>query len=233
MTWSAPIERTRSHVARAADAGHLGAERLRDLHREGADPARGAVDQDLLPGLDLAVIAQGLQRRRSRPSATVAACSKVRLAGLAPATVLGHGRVLGERAVAPAEDLIARPEPRHARADGLDRARHIRPADRRSSAGAARRPGAAMYGRPLMIAQSAGLTPAARTRTSTSSLPIAGCRPRGPRGRRSSRTGPGRWPAWLVSCCTIRCKVVRTGLYGVKSSRVNPPDSQHDRTRRR
>src|SRR2546429_407925 len=34
--------------------------------------------------------------------------------------------------------------------------------------------GRAMYGRPAMIAQSPGLTPAARTRTSTSSSPISG-----------------------------------------------------------
>jgi len=30
-------------------AGHFSAERLRDLHGEGAHASRGAVDQDLLP----------------------------------------------------------------------------------------------------------------------------------------------------------------------------------------
>jgi len=47
------------HVSGAAHAGHLGAECLRDLHREGADASGGAVDQDLLPGSNAAMIAKG------------------------------------------------------------------------------------------------------------------------------------------------------------------------------
>ena len=47
------------HIAGAADAGHLGAERLGDLHGVCADAAGGAVDEHLLPGGDVTVIAQG------------------------------------------------------------------------------------------------------------------------------------------------------------------------------
>ena len=54
------------HVLRAAHAGDLGAERLGDLDGERSDAARGAVDQDLLPGLDLALVAQELQGGRGR-----------------------------------------------------------------------------------------------------------------------------------------------------------------------
>src|ERR1700730_3762076 len=45
------------HVSRAADAGHFRSQRLRNLYREATDAARGSVDQHLLPGLDLSVIA--------------------------------------------------------------------------------------------------------------------------------------------------------------------------------
>jgi hypothetical protein len=40
------------HVPRAAHAGHLGAERLGDLHGERPYAARRADDQDLVPRLD-------------------------------------------------------------------------------------------------------------------------------------------------------------------------------------
>jgi hypothetical protein len=45
------------HVPGAADARYLCPERIRDLHGEGADASRGVVDQDLLPRLDVPVIA--------------------------------------------------------------------------------------------------------------------------------------------------------------------------------
>jgi putative ABC transport system ATP-binding protein len=48
-------------VARAAHAGHLGTERLGDLHGEGADTARRAVDQHRIAGLHAADVAQALQ----------------------------------------------------------------------------------------------------------------------------------------------------------------------------
>src|SRR5256885_3305866 len=49
------------HVPRAAHAGHVGAERLGDLYRERPDASGRTVDQDLLPWLDLALIAQQLE----------------------------------------------------------------------------------------------------------------------------------------------------------------------------
>jgi len=49
-------------IPRAADGGYLCSERFRDLHREGAHDAGGAVDEDLLSRLKLPVVAQALQR---------------------------------------------------------------------------------------------------------------------------------------------------------------------------
>src|SRR5579872_967048 len=53
-------------VLRAADSGHLGAESLGDLYGERTDATGRAVDQDLLAGLDLALIAKQLESRRCR-----------------------------------------------------------------------------------------------------------------------------------------------------------------------
>ena len=49
------------HVARAAHARYFSPERPGDLHGKQADPAGGAVNQHLLPGLNAALIAQPLQ----------------------------------------------------------------------------------------------------------------------------------------------------------------------------
>ena len=49
------------HVSGAAHAGHLGSQCLGNLHREGADAAGGAVDQDFLPSFYAAVVANGLE----------------------------------------------------------------------------------------------------------------------------------------------------------------------------
>src|ERR1017187_2867176 len=54
--------------------------------------------------------------------------------------------------------------------------------------------GRAMYGRPLMIAQSPGLTAAARTRTNTSWSPIAGLSI-----SLSSRTSPEPYLSWTIA----------------------------------
>src|SRR5947207_1476121 len=53
-------------ISRATDAGYLGTEQFGDLDRERTDASRRAVDQDLLPRLDLSFIAQSLQRRDTR-----------------------------------------------------------------------------------------------------------------------------------------------------------------------
>src|SRR5438128_581489 len=49
------------HVLRAADAGHLGAESLGNLHGEGTEASRRAVDQDFLARLDPPLIAKQLE----------------------------------------------------------------------------------------------------------------------------------------------------------------------------
>ena len=49
------------HIARTADTGHFGTQRLGNLHRERANPAGSAVDQHLLARLHLAHIAQAPQ----------------------------------------------------------------------------------------------------------------------------------------------------------------------------
>src|SRR5438552_2725222 len=48
-------------IVSAANAGHLCAERLGDLHRESADTARRAVDQNFLSGLNVSLVAKTLQ----------------------------------------------------------------------------------------------------------------------------------------------------------------------------
>src|SRR4029077_15100547 len=53
-------------IARAANAGHFCAERFRDLHRESANASGRAVHQDLLTGLNVAFVAETLQRGDSR-----------------------------------------------------------------------------------------------------------------------------------------------------------------------
>src|SRR5437870_10786906 len=50
-------------IARAANAGDFGAERLGDLDGESANAARRTVDQNLLSGLNVPFVAQSLQCR--------------------------------------------------------------------------------------------------------------------------------------------------------------------------
>src|SRR5206468_1122692 len=59
----------RSHkigITRAANAGHIRAERLGYLHRECAHPSRRTVDQHPLTRLNLSFVADRLQRRNAR-----------------------------------------------------------------------------------------------------------------------------------------------------------------------
>ena len=107
-------------VGGAAHGRHLGSERLRDLDRERADCARGAVDQHLLTGLDPALVTKPLQRGQPG-DADSSRLLEGDVRGLAhdPA-LLTHAHVLGEGAVLATEDLVAGPEGRHVLADGLD-----------------------------------------------------------------------------------------------------------------
>src|ERR1700730_1990001 len=63
------IRAERSHkidILRTADTGHIRAERLGDLHREGSHTSRRAVDQDLLTGLNFSLITKRLQSGDAR-----------------------------------------------------------------------------------------------------------------------------------------------------------------------
>ena len=64
--WSAPIRPDQFQVPRAADAGHLGAERLGDLDRERAHASGSTVDQHPLSCLKIAAVAESLECCHSR-----------------------------------------------------------------------------------------------------------------------------------------------------------------------
>ena len=117
------------HVLRAGHAGDLGAEGFRDLHGERADPARRAVDQDGLAGLDLARVAEQLEgRRRGHPDR--GRLLEGQVGGLLDEVAFGRAGELGERAGAPAEHLVAGAEGRHVGPDRFHGARDVRPRDR-------------------------------------------------------------------------------------------------------
>ena len=48
------------HISRTAYAGHISAERLGDLYTERTDTSRRAVNQDLLPRMNLSLVAKTL-----------------------------------------------------------------------------------------------------------------------------------------------------------------------------
>ena len=98
MTWSAPIDADGLDVPRAADAGHLRSERLRELHRERADSPRRAVDEDLLARLNAGPCRAMPCSAVIAAIGTAAACSNVRFGRFVHDTVLAHADVLGEGA---------------------------------------------------------------------------------------------------------------------------------------
>jgi hypothetical protein len=115
------------HVPRAAHAGHVRSERLRDLNGEGAHAPRRTDDQDLLPWLDPSVIAQTLQRgqRGQRYGRRLLERQVGRLQfheRFRDACVLGKAtrRDVGVH-------LVTRPKPRHLLADRLDLPGHVAP----------------------------------------------------------------------------------------------------------
>jgi len=76
------------HISGAANAGHVCAVRLGDLHGERAYASGGAVDQEVLPRLHVPLIAKTLQRRhgtRRRPrrllGSGLRSCHRFDLAG--------------------------------------------------------------------------------------------------------------------------------------------------------
>src|SRR3990172_1359416 len=104
------------------------AERLRDLDRKGAHASARAIDEDVLPGPDARLVAKSLQcsGARYRHGRGLLECQSARLCHQA---IFPRTRILGECPGRVAEHLIARLEPRHALADGLNMAREVETAD--------------------------------------------------------------------------------------------------------
>src|SRR6266436_2229845 len=91
-------------ISSAAHSGHICAERLGDLHREGTHASRRTINQDLLPRLKLSLVAKTLQggepgdgyRSSLLPSHLIRLDNECRL---------GCACILGERSAARAEDF--------------------------------------------------------------------------------------------------------------------------------
>ena len=98
-----------------------GPEGLGDLHGEGSHPAGGADDQHVLPGLHFGAVPNGLQRGE-RGHRHRGGLLKGEIRRLRRQFVGTGGGVLGEAALADAEDLVADLESRHLRAERDDRA---------------------------------------------------------------------------------------------------------------
>jgi hypothetical protein len=82
----------------------------RNLHREGADVPRGAIDQDPLPGSNVAVIAKRLEGDQAGHG-DGSSLFESEVSRLHRQRAFGNGRILGKRAHAPAEDLVTWAEP--------------------------------------------------------------------------------------------------------------------------
>ena len=140
----------------AGHAGHLGPVGLGDLDREGADAAGGAVDQHLLPGLDLSVVAKALEcgHRRHRNRGRFL---ERQVRRLQRHNVHRHRHVFGEAAVAVVQevgvDLVAGLEPGDAAADRLDLPGDVDAEDPmfrpQQAQGGAREDGLAAHGMPV------------------------------------------------------------------------------------
>src|SRR6266480_1822214 len=93
---------------RAAYAGHICAERLRDLHRERAYTSRRPVNQGLLPRLNLSLVAKSLQCRDAgdidRSCLLEGQVNRLPRDG----STLANTHILSKGPISPAKYLIAR-----------------------------------------------------------------------------------------------------------------------------
>src|SRR6516165_10858665 len=103
-------------VRGTAYAGHLGAERLGDLHGERADATGRAVDQYPLPRLQVRLVAHGLQRGEAGDG-DGGSLLEGQPGGLGREVFRLAVHVLGQRPAAMAEDLLTRLELGDAPAD--------------------------------------------------------------------------------------------------------------------
>src|SRR6266853_6869954 len=112
------------NISSAAHPGHISTERLGDLHRERTHAPRRTVNQNLLPRLNLSLVAKTLQggERRDRHRSRLLKRHVVRLhdeCGLGRACILGQG------AAARAEHFVTWFELRNVRAHRFNHAGHI------------------------------------------------------------------------------------------------------------
>src|SRR5258706_16309905 len=114
------------NVPRTAHAGNFSADRLGDLHSEGPPASCRTVDQDLLPRLNLSLVAKTLQGGDSRQGYR-SGLLKRRVIRFQDQCRLGSICILGKGPAAQAEDRVARLELRYVTADRFDLARHITP----------------------------------------------------------------------------------------------------------
>src|SRR5574337_415296 len=114
------------HIPRAAYAGHIRAERLGDLHSERTHASRRTVNQDLLPRLNLSLVAKTLQCRECRHRHG-SRFLKRHVIWLHGQVRLGSTRILGKRPTARSEHLVAWFELRYVPANRFDLAGHSTP----------------------------------------------------------------------------------------------------------
>src|SRR6266513_1519328 len=113
----------RTHVSRTAYARYFRAERLRYLDSESAHASRCAVDQNLLPRLNV-TFAKTLQGGESRPSYR-ARLFKRHISRLNDQCSFASTRILRKRRTSHAKDFVARFEQRHVFANRFNLAGHI------------------------------------------------------------------------------------------------------------
>src|SRR6267143_4430769 len=108
-------------IPRTADTGHIRAKRLGDLHRECAYASRGAVDQDLLPRLDLSFVANSLQGGDARDvdRSRLLKCDVCWLDR--DSSIRARTDILGKGSTSPAKHLVAWFELRHILANRFNR----------------------------------------------------------------------------------------------------------------
>src|SRR5438552_6378164 len=94
------------NVPRTANAGNFSSERLGDLHSERTHASSRTVDQDLLPRLNLSLVAKTLQRGDSRQGYS-SGLLKRRVIRFHDQCRLGSIRILGKGPAAQAEDRVA------------------------------------------------------------------------------------------------------------------------------
>src|SRR6266513_4125157 len=113
----------RTHVSRTAYARYFRAERLRYLDSESAHASRCAVNQNLLPRLNVS-LAKTLQGGESRPSDR-ARLFKGHISWLNNQCSLASTRILRKGRTSHAKDFVARFEQRHVFANRFHLAGHL------------------------------------------------------------------------------------------------------------